>query len=149
MNKIKINQLKINTDTPDHLTINKNVGGGSGTSDMIGHPSVKIGKFVTNNNYNELGSFSPTQKNFSLVQSTKSNKLTEFSKRNSNNISGTNDNRRSFVENKIEHKSNTDKNLPSTKIYGSFIGTLSPKISNGIASKNSINFIFILIYKFS
>ena len=142
MKKIKINQLKINTETSDQLTTNKNQGGAPGTAEVNNNPSVKLGRFVNagNSNYNQSGLFSPIQKNSSTVQTTKLKKMTEFSKRNNNYNTEAVENRKSFVESKNEYTSNGEKNMPISNNYGSFVDTLSPKISTSILSKNSILF---------
>jgi len=142
MKKLKINQLKINTDTPDQMTTNKNQGGAQGTADTTNNQSVKLGRFsnAVNTNSNQSGLFSPIQKNFSTVQTSKLKKVTEFSKRNNNYNNETSENRKSFIESKNEYTSNGEKNIPISNNYGSFVDTLSPKISNSILSKTSILF---------
>lgn len=135
MKKIKFNGLKINTDADDSSYRNKNIRESitSNNSNMAGinQHSLRNSKTINTNTLN-LNTLSP--KNFSIVHSTKSNKISEFSKRPSIN-SLTNDNRRSLVENKNEYKINNEKknSFGNTNL----IGSLSPKIPNGILSKNS------------
>ena len=129
MKKIRISQLKINTDAEDSANGNKNMVSNSIlANNQANINAVKNNKLMTA--ALNMGSLSPVQKNYIVLHSTKTNKITEFSRKQSNNINGNNENRQSFADFKNDSKNNNS-------VYDKFLGGMSPKISNGIASKNS------------
>jgi hypothetical protein len=147
MKKLQFNQLKINTDLEDTANLNKNSNAAIGINNPniegINQQSIRNSKTMTATL--NLNTLSP--KNFSVLQTTKTNKITEFNNRPSNkNITGTTDYKRSFVDNRNDYKSSIEKTSTVGNNFGTLIGSLSPKIPNGIISKNSkISSILILL----
>jgi hypothetical protein len=115
MKKIKLSQLKINTNI-DVQDLRKTNGVTSPNhNESLNYPSVRASKL-----FNHLSNFSPVQKKYGNINSTKSNKITEFSKKY-NNISGSSDNKSGHISQL------KDDIKTSISIYDEILGNLSPK----------------------
>jgi hypothetical protein len=135
MKKIRLIQLKIKTDADDFSN------GKTMYTNNTNNTNTPINHVIRNNKLTtstiNMHSLSPGPKNFGATYSTKTNKITELSKRHSSNVNGNNEIRQSLIENKNDAKSHTDKINVLGNVYEKFAGGVSPKMSNGIASKNS------------
>ena len=138
MKKTKI--LNINTEAEDFSN------GRTMLSNNPNNSNSQINQKINNKKLTlstlNMNSLSPTRKNFGTSLSIKTNKITELGKRHSSNTNGNNENRQSLWDNKFEAKSNLDKINVLVNVNEKFVGSLSPKISNGIGSKNSKMFKF-------